>query len=143
MWFPSEIIYLICVSLNLQNLFFFKEQFIFGHVCYIVCHFTVKLPSSFPPTISTNCWLHKQNLHQCSCEHQQSAWVIIKFSQHLNDNSCEDDKSKQNSSTPLVGSKHFIFFYINQISKLLSCQQYHQTSSSYENVLDTILDNFC
>ena len=46
MRFPSDIIYLICVSLNLQNIFvFFKEQFIYGHVCYIVCHFTVKLPS--------------------------------------------------------------------------------------------------
>ena len=53
--------------------------------------------SSFPPAIST-CWLHKQNSYQSSCElswtYQQWAGVITKFSQHLNDNSCEDDKSK-------------------------------------------------
>ena len=53
--------------------------------------------SSFHPAIST-CWLHKQNSYQSSCElswtYQQWAGVITKFSQHLNDNSCEDDKSK-------------------------------------------------
>ena len=40
----------------------------------------------------------KQNLYQSPCElrrtYQQSAGVITKFSQHLNDNFCEDDKSK-------------------------------------------------
>ena len=55
------------------------------------------LLSSFPPAIST-CWLHKQNSYQSSREmnwtYQQWAGVITKFSQHLNDNSCEDDKSK-------------------------------------------------
>jgi hypothetical protein len=53
--------------------------------------------SSFPPAIST-CWLHKQNSYKSSRElswtYQQWAGVITKFSQHLNDNSCEDDKSK-------------------------------------------------
>ena len=53
--------------------------------------------SSFPPAIST-CWLHKQNSYQSSRElswtYQQWAGVITKFSQHLNDYSCEDDKSK-------------------------------------------------
>jgi hypothetical protein len=53
--------------------------------------------SSFPPAIST-CWLHKQNSYQSSRElswtYQQWARVITKLSQHLNDNSCEDDKSK-------------------------------------------------
>jgi hypothetical protein len=53
--------------------------------------------SSFPPAIST-CWLHKQNSYQSSRKlswtYQQWARVITKLSQHLNDNSCEDDKSK-------------------------------------------------
>ena len=53
--------------------------------------------SSFPPTISA-CWLHKQNsyqsLRELSWTYQQWTGVITKFSQHLNDNSCEDDKSK-------------------------------------------------
>jgi hypothetical protein len=53
--------------------------------------------SSFPPAIFT-CWLHKQNSYQSSRElswtYQQWAGVITKFYQHLNDNSCEDDKSK-------------------------------------------------
>jgi hypothetical protein len=41
---------------------------------------------------------HKQKSYQCSSElsrtYQQSAGAITKFSQHLNDNSCDDDKSK-------------------------------------------------
>jgi hypothetical protein len=53
--------------------------------------------SPFPPAIST-CWLHKQNSYQSSRKlswtYQQWAGVITKFSQHLNDNSCENDKSK-------------------------------------------------
>ena len=53
--------------------------------------------SSFPPAIST-CRLHKQNAYQSPRElsrtYEQSAGVITKFSQHLNDNYCEDDKSK-------------------------------------------------
>ena len=53
--------------------------------------------SSFPPVIST-CWLRKQNSYQSPREqsrtYQQSAGVITKFSQHLNDNSCEDGKNK-------------------------------------------------
>ena len=53
--------------------------------------------SSFPPAIST-CWLHKQNSYQSSRKlswtYQQWARVITKLSQHFNDNSCEDDKSK-------------------------------------------------
>ena len=62
-------------------------------------NWTVKYKSlsSFPPAIST-CWLPKQNSCQSSCElrrtYQQSVGVITKFSQHLNGNSCEDDKSK-------------------------------------------------
>jgi hypothetical protein len=40
----------------------------------------------------------KQNWYESSRElsrtYQLSAGVITKFSQHLNDNSCEDDKSK-------------------------------------------------
>ena len=43
-------------------------------------------------------YLHKQNSYQSSRElswtYQQWSGVITKFSQHLNDNSCEDDKSK-------------------------------------------------
>jgi hypothetical protein len=39
---------------------------------------------------------------QLSWTYQQWAGVITKFSQHLNDNSCEDDKSKYNSATPLA-----------------------------------------
>ena len=43
-------------------------------------------------------YLHKQNSYQSSRElswtYQQWPGVITKFSQHLNDNSCEDDKSK-------------------------------------------------
>ena len=57
--------------------------------------------SSFPPAISIY-WLHKKKSYQCSSElsrtYQQSAGAITKFSQHLNDNSCDDDKSKYNSS---------------------------------------------
>jgi hypothetical protein len=53
--------------------------------------------SSFPSDIFT-CWPHKQNSYQSPRElsrtYQQSAGVITKFSEHLNGNSCEDDKSK-------------------------------------------------
>ena len=52
---------------------------------------------SLPLYLST-CWFHKQNSYQSSRElswtYQQWAGVITKFSQHLNDNSCEDDKSR-------------------------------------------------
>ena len=54
------------------------------------------LLSSLLPAIST-CWLYKQNSYQSSRElsmtYQQSAGVITKFLQHLNDNSCEDDNT--------------------------------------------------
>jgi hypothetical protein len=70
--------------------------------------------SSFSPAIST-CWLHKQNSYQSSRElswtYQQWAGVITKLSQYLNDNSCEDGKSK------------------------------YQQISSYKNVPDTIYDS--
>jgi hypothetical protein len=56
--------------------------------------------SSSPPAISTY-WLHTQKSYQSSRElsrtYQQSAGAITKSSQHLNDNSCNDDKKKYNS----------------------------------------------
>jgi hypothetical protein len=63
--------------------------------------------------------LHKQNSYQSSRElswtYQQWVGVITKFSQHLKDNSCEDDKSKYNSATPLGNQIYhsFLQVYIN------------------------------
>ena len=66
-------------------------------ILVISLKYSILILSSFPPAIPT-CQLHKQNSYQSSRElswtYQQWAGVITKFSQYLNDNSCEDDKSK-------------------------------------------------
>ena len=84
-------------TLQIQFWMILKKYFIHFYAMVKRTRSRDPLLSSFPPAIST-CWLHKQNSYQSSCElswtYQQWAGVITKFSQHLNDNSCEDDKSK-------------------------------------------------
>jgi hypothetical protein len=81
--------------------------------------------SFFPPAIST-CWLHKQNSYQSSRElnwtYQQWAGVITKFSQHLNDNSCEEPYFFRIS--PVPAELRRLFQHVIEVSNGPTCDMY-------------------